>query len=112
MLIFLSVLITVENVALRGKATQSSQYNFEGSAEKAIDGNLSPVFGDGSCTHSKPQTNPWWRVDLLDVYKVESVTITNRGDGSPERINGAEIRVGKSDSSIGNNNPVYVRHYT
>uniref|UniRef100_A0A8C7F960 Fucolectin tachylectin-4 pentraxin-1 domain-containing protein n=1 Tax=Oncorhynchus kisutch TaxID=8019 RepID=A0A8C7F960_ONCKI len=51
------------------------------------------------------ETNPWWRVDLLDVTRVTAVSITNRGDGVPERLDGAEIRIGNSLENNGINNP-------
>ncbi|KAG7469845.1 hypothetical protein MATL_G00133170 [Megalops atlanticus] len=93
------------NVALRGKATQSSTYNYMSRAAKAIDGNRDGVFSRGSCTHTEGETNPWWRLDLMDVYRVTSVTITNRVDFS-ERINRAEIRIGNSLKNNGNDNPL------
>ncbi|XP_029115887.1 fucolectin-3-like [Scleropages formosus] len=96
----------VENIALKGRATQSSQYDMFGSADKAVDGNRQAVYGDGSCSHTRPQTNPWWRLDLLDEYRVYSVSITNRQDSGAERISGAEIRIGKSKDNNGNSNPV------
>ncbi|XP_037532481.1 uncharacterized protein si:ch211-215k15.4 [Nematolebias whitei] len=89
---------TYQNVALRGKATQSDRYSvvFFGAAYNAIDGNRDSDFGHGSCTHTKAQLNPWWRVDLLDCYIINHITITNRGDCCAERINGAEIHIGNS----------------
>ncbi|KAJ8354158.1 hypothetical protein SKAU_G00217250 [Synaphobranchus kaupii] len=95
-----------ENVALRGKASQSSQYDGLTQAQNAIDGNHNTHYRSRSCTHTQQQANPWWRVDLLCVYRVTSVTITNRGDCCSERLNGAEIRIGSSMENNGNNNPV------
>ena len=89
-----------ENVALRGKATQSHRYEGSqdvfGAAYNAIDGNRESSFSAGSCSCTNEETNPWWRVDLLESYVVTSVIITNRGDCCPERINGAEIHIGNS----------------
>ncbi|KAJ8340847.1 hypothetical protein SKAU_G00331380 [Synaphobranchus kaupii] len=89
-----------ENVALRGKATQSATFRGEhaasSQADHAIDGNRDPNFLHGSCTHTTNIPNPWWRVDLLEKYLIASVTITNRGDCCAERINGAEIHIGDS----------------
>ncbi|XP_073342152.1 uncharacterized protein [Pagrus major] len=98
---------TYQNVALRGKATQSHRYEgvFLGAAYNAIDGNRESNFLDGSCSHTITQTNPWWRVDLLDSYIVTSVTITNRGDCCAERINGAQIYIGNSLQDNGIINP-------
>ncbi|KAG9345090.1 hypothetical protein JZ751_009631 [Albula glossodonta] len=94
-----------ENVALRGKATQSS-VNGTGFALNAIDGNRKGHYLSGSCTHTNAQADPWWRVDLLRKYKVTSVTVTNREDCCAERINGAEIRIGNSLKNNGNSKPV------
>uniref|UniRef100_A0A8C8DCL3 Fucolectin tachylectin-4 pentraxin-1 domain-containing protein n=1 Tax=Oncorhynchus tshawytscha TaxID=74940 RepID=A0A8C8DCL3_ONCTS len=90
-----------DNVSLRGVAAQSSQF-LDRNAHYAIDGNRNTNYG--SCTHTAQDTNPWWRVDLLDVYKVTAVTITNRDD-VPERLDGAEIRIGNSLENNGISNP-------
>ncbi|XP_038135477.1 fucolectin-2 [Cyprinodon tularosa] len=95
------------NVALRGKATQSQRYfGIYGAASNAIDGNRSPIFHDDSCTHTSNQTNPWWRVDLLDSYIITQIIITNRGDCCEEHIKGAEIRIGTSKEGNGLGNPL------
>uniref|UniRef100_A0A673W0G2 Fucolectin tachylectin-4 pentraxin-1 domain-containing protein n=1 Tax=Salmo trutta TaxID=8032 RepID=A0A673W0G2_SALTR len=95
---------TPVNVALKGVASQSS-LNGYGQAQNAIDGNRESNYPLGSCTHTTQETNPWWRVDLLDVTRVTAVSITNRGDSSPERLDGAEIRIGNSLENNGINNP-------
>uniref|UniRef100_A0A8C4T6F0 Fucolectin tachylectin-4 pentraxin-1 domain-containing protein n=1 Tax=Erpetoichthys calabaricus TaxID=27687 RepID=A0A8C4T6F0_ERPCA len=93
-----------ENVAVRGTATQSSMYGYcYGS--NAIDGNRNSNFHLGSCSCTAATHNPWWRVDLLQKYNIYKVVITNRGDCCPERINGAEIRIGNFLDNEGNNNP-------
>lgn len=98
---------TYQNVALRGKATQSDRYeHMFGSAYSAIDGNRDSTFAAGSCTHTDEQTDPWWRVDLLDSYIVTSITITNRGDCCEHRINGLQIHIGNSLDENGTANPM------
>uniref|UniRef100_A0A3Q2QGV8 Si:ch211-215k15.4 n=1 Tax=Fundulus heteroclitus TaxID=8078 RepID=A0A3Q2QGV8_FUNHE len=98
------------NVALRGKATQSQRYEGEwdvfGAASNAIDGNRNSNFKDGSCSHTASQTNPWWRVDLLDSYTITHIIITNRGDCCHDRINGANIHIGNSLTLNGAANPL------
>ncbi|XP_068592336.1 fucolectin-1-like [Cebidichthys violaceus] len=97
---------TYENVALRGKATQSDRWGDAlGAASNAIDGNRENTYGSGSCTHTEQETNPWWRVDLLESYIVTSVIITNRGDCCENRINGARIHIGNSLVGNGAANP-------
>ncbi|XP_043116131.1 uncharacterized protein si:ch211-215k15.4 [Puntigrus tetrazona] len=93
-----------ENVALKGRATQSNLFG-HGFASNAIDGNKDGVYSHGSCSHTEKCLNPWWRLDLLKKHKVFSVVITNAADKDPERLNGAEIRIGDSLENYGINNP-------
>ncbi|XP_034001628.1 pentraxin fusion protein-like [Trematomus bernacchii] len=98
---------TYQNVALRGKATQSDRHGDNyGAAYNAIDGNRESNYFAGSCTLTVEMTNPWWRVDLLESYIVTSIIITNRGDCCPKRLNGAEIHIGNSLQDNGAANPV------
>ncbi|XP_062320749.1 fucolectin-4-like [Osmerus eperlanus] len=83
-----------QNLASAGSATQSSEYDNLGGASNAIDRKRDPRYHSGSCSHTKAETNPWWRLDLLGIYNVSSVSITNRGDCCHTRITGAEIRIG------------------
>ncbi|XP_048057026.1 uncharacterized protein LOC125274675 [Megalobrama amblycephala] len=91
------------NLALGATAVQSSTAAQE-VAQHAVDGNRNPLASAGSCSHTNADKDPWWRVDLLDVYKITRVSITNRGDCCAERINGAQIRIGNSLENNGNNN--------
>ncbi|XP_036929658.1 uncharacterized protein LOC119005796 [Acanthopagrus latus] len=101
---------TYQNVALRGKATQSHLVNGGsapfGAAYNAIDGNRESDYYAGSCTATITQTNPWWKLDLLESYIITSIIITNRRDCCAERINGAEIYIGNSIRDDGFSNPV------
>ncbi|XP_038552470.1 uncharacterized protein LOC119886057 isoform X3 [Micropterus salmoides] len=92
------------NIAKGGKATQSSLYE-NAVPERAVDGNRASNWPEGSCTHTQKDQNPWWSLDLLKTYKINTVTITNRKDCCPERLNGAEIRIGNSLTDNGNANP-------
>ncbi|XP_023255855.1 fucolectin-1-like, partial [Seriola lalandi dorsalis] len=100
--VYIDVLSAGENLAVGGKATQSSVYS-SGFAYNAIDGNRDSDWEQGSCTHTKNNISPWWRLDLGKTHKVFSVNITNR-DENPERLHGAEIRIGDSLENNGNNN--------
>ncbi|XP_067093909.1 fucolectin-1-like [Osmerus mordax] len=93
---------TRDNLALQGKASQSSLHS-TGIAYNAIDGNRASNWAQASCSHTAANLNPWWRLDLRKTYKVFSVVITNYE--SPARLNGAEIRIGDSLNNNGNNNP-------
>ncbi|XP_067303747.1 uncharacterized protein [Pseudorasbora parva] len=94
------------NLAIGGSATQSSTIG-SWIAEQAIDFNPG-VYPNPSlvCSSTDIQTNPWWRLDLHHIYRVSRVVVTNRRDYMPERINGAEIRIGNSLENNGNNNTI------
>uniref|UniRef100_A0A3Q3FFB4 Fucolectin tachylectin-4 pentraxin-1 domain-containing protein n=1 Tax=Labrus bergylta TaxID=56723 RepID=A0A3Q3FFB4_9LABR len=95
----------VPNLALRGKAFQSSTASGSSSASKAIDGRRDSTYYKGFCTHTLEETNPWWRLDLRETHAVTSVKVTNRGDCCAQRLDGAEIRIGNSAENNGNDNP-------
>ncbi|TWW63493.1 Fucolectin-3 Precursor [Takifugu flavidus] len=92
------------NVALKGKASQSSTLSFS-DASKAIDGRRNSFYGSGYCSHTAgDETDPWWRVDLQKKFIITTVKVTNRGDCCHERLDGAEIRIGNEPRNNGNNN--------
>ncbi|XP_016366763.1 fucolectin-7-like [Sinocyclocheilus rhinocerous] len=92
------------NLALGGKAVQSSTYSDLGAAQNAVDGNRQSSYALGSCSVTNGDMNSWWRVDLLDVYRVTRVSITNRGDCCEKTVEGIQIRIGNSLENNGNNN--------
>ena len=53
-----------------GKTTEQSSTDFNGFSRRAVDENLGPFFNSKSCTHTKKEQNPWWRVDLGREYIV------------------------------------------
>ncbi|XP_059827270.1 uncharacterized protein LOC132394941 [Hypanus sabinus] len=92
-----------ENVIFGVRATQSTTFSKYGSASNAIDGNHDSEFHHSSCSCTKKQCNPWWRVDLQRHYRIYVVSITNL-NRRHYRLNGAEIRIGDSLENNGNNN--------
>ncbi|XP_036445226.1 fucolectin-3-like isoform X1 [Colossoma macropomum] len=101
----------LNNIALRGRATQSSIHSSEispgfGLALNAIDGNRNPDLKKGSCMRTEQESAPWWRLSLTRKHIVSSVALTNRGDCCPELLDGAEIRVGDSLKNNGKDNPL------
>ncbi|XP_078504377.1 uncharacterized protein LOC144762950 [Lissotriton helveticus] len=99
-----------ENVALRGRATQSSTLTgngnllgYMGLAFNAIDGNPDTDYMHASCSRTNDEFGPWWRVDLLRKYKVDAISITSRNEAS-ENLNGAELLIGNSLRNHGNSN--------
>lgn len=106
LLLTAGVLCAGDNLALQGKATQSSLHSF-GHAYHAIDGNRASDWAQASCIHTGNDFNPWLRVDLGKTHKVFSVNVTSYRE-SHLRLDGAEIRIGDSLDNNGNNNPRYV----
>ncbi|CAJ0932314.1 unnamed protein product [Ranitomeya imitator] len=93
------------NIARNGEASQISDFKYPimGYAKNAIDGGKNTDYHKGSCTHTNNQKNPWWKLDLKQMYKISNVVIANRMDCCKERLMGAEVRIGNSPN---NNNPV------
>ena len=80
------------NIALFKPTSQSSTVEFL-YASNAVDGGKSVHYS--KCTHTNQESDPWWRVDLGRVEPVAEVNILNRGDCCGDRLNGAEMRVGR-----------------
>lgn len=70
-----------ENVAMRGKATQSSNHSDYSTADKAIDGNPSGKYNDHHMTHTRGDKLGWWLLDLGKEYPVELLVLWNRDEG-------------------------------
>ncbi|KAI7814670.1 hypothetical protein IRJ41_023551 [Triplophysa rosa] len=101
------LILLSENLAIKGQATQSSTYLIW-SAPHAIDGVRHGPDPDTVtyCSATGYEISPWWRLDLLDVYNINTVLITARSDGALDQTNGAEIRIGNSLENNGNKNPI------
>ncbi|XP_031575508.1 uncharacterized protein LOC116309071 [Actinia tenebrosa] len=67
-----------KNVALFKPTEQSSSGSHHSS--KAVDGILTATIGEGSCSTTQLENNPWWRVDLEHEYLIKSVSIKNNED--------------------------------
>ncbi|XP_055486443.1 fucolectin-like [Leucoraja erinacea] len=93
------------NVAMRGRATQSTTYKY-GTADKAIDGSRDGTYDHKSCTHTEWESEPWWSVDLFARESVLSVKITNRADCCSERFKNVTVHVGNALKHHGGQNPV------
>ncbi|MBC20212.1 MAG: hypothetical protein CMJ74_08115 [Planctomycetaceae bacterium] len=75
-----------------GKATQSSA-EYDGEADRAIDGNEKQAFGENSVTHTKVENYPWWQVDLGKSAMVGKIKIWNRSDCCGDRLEGAVVEL-------------------
>nr|XP_006824442.1 PREDICTED: uncharacterized protein LOC100372851 [Saccoglossus kowalevskii] len=85
------------SIATEMPATQSSLQN-GGVPERAVDDNRNTDFSGKSCTKTKKEYQPWWRVDLAESRDVYMITITNRQDCCPFKLKNAEVRIGDSEN--------------
>jgi hypothetical protein len=79
-----------KNVALAGKATQSSDSalapgagpkGYPLAAQRAIDGNTDGNMAAGSVAETRAEPNPWWEVDLGESAAIDYIVVWNRTDG-------------------------------
>ena len=89
-----------KNLALKGKATQSSMAH-GGTADRAIDGNEKPKMSAGGMSHTRDrQPDPWWEVDLGKVQKIDLIKIVNRREGFHQRIDGFALELLDADRKV------------
>jgi len=85
---------------LHGKTVSASS----GNPKAAVDRNTDANYAHGSCTHSRNEVNPWWKVDLGDKYNILAVRVSNR-DECWTRLDNFEIHVDNLRCSHGNKVP-------
>ena len=89
-----------DNVAIGASASQSS-IAFEGTPDRAIDGNTDGHFDAASTTHTAPSESPWWELDLVNNRFVDRVVLWNRSDeGVDDRIGGLHVALLDENRSI------------
>ena len=97
-----TALCTAENLAPKGKTSQSSDYIGGGvphTSERAVDGNLN------ICAHTLNQSNNWWSINLQDVFRISKIRIYNRVHHNHD-LTGAKIYIGNSREKNGPTNPM------
>lgn len=93
-----SVVRPMDNVALRGMASQSSHlYKDVGLADTAVN---SIVLPKGDFTSTLPEQNPWWQVALPEATRIDQVVLFNRVD-CPERIGNFRVSAWDDDPADG-----------
>ncbi len=86
------------NLSLGATAEQSSSYYAD--AEKAIDGNTSGEWSDGSTTHTLKNNKAWWRADLGSSAYISSIEIYNRTDCCSNRLSNFQVSVSDEYGNI------------
>lgn len=74
------------NVAKNKPAIQSSD-DAGGVASRAADGDKNGAFSNGSVTHTKSESNPFWWIDLGQSYAIEEIRVYGRSDCCQDRLN-------------------------
>ena len=80
------------NLAL-GKTAQQSSTAYGGNASRAIDGNTSGIWSQGSVTHTSNSFQPWWQVRLGDEYEIGQIVIWNRTNCCSSRLSNFDVFV-------------------
>ena len=75
-----------------GKASQSS-VDYGGDPKRGNDGNTNQNYNDGSVTHTKSETNPWWQIDLGGIKEIGRIKIWNRSDCCGDRLANAIVEI-------------------
>ena len=71
------------NLAYR-KPTKMSSTHYPYVSSRGVDGNKHTAVGQGGCSHTLTEDAAWWQVDLLAIYLIKDVVVTNRAEGSGE----------------------------
>jgi hypothetical protein len=77
---------SVDNLAVRRPATQSSSLDSASGADAAVDGNTDGNFLHGSVTSTDREPGAWWQVDLGSSKTIGSIAIWNRTDCCSSRL--------------------------
>jgi len=85
----------------QGKSATQSSTGFGGAASRAVDGNTSGNYADGSVTHTEAENNPWWQVDLGSIQQIGEIRIWNRTDCCSERLHDFYVFVSDSPFNSG-----------
>eukprot|EP00547_Thalassionema_nitzschioides_P005356 CAMPEP_0194200236 /NCGR_PEP_ID=MMETSP0156-20130528/930_1 /TAXON_ID=33649 /ORGANISM="Thalassionema nitzschioides, Strain L26-B" /LENGTH=1934 /DNA_ID=CAMNT_0038925209 /DNA_START=189 /DNA_END=5989 /DNA_ORIENTATION=- len=66
-----------------------------GGANRAIDGNTNGNYYANSVTHTCPEMNPWWKVDLAPSYNytISRVYVHNRNDCCVDTLIDSELQI-------------------
>jgi hypothetical protein len=82
-----------QNVAAQGTPRQSST-DYQGEAQRAIDGNTDGNYDQArSTTHTRQENDPWWELDLGSLQAIDTVALWNRTDGVGERLARSRVQL-------------------
>ena len=88
--------VTLPNLARGGTATQINT-DFGGTPERAIDGNTSGIFGNGSMTHTANTPGSFWEVALAGVSTIDEIVLWNRTECCQHRLSNFRLSILDAD---------------
>ena len=75
------------------ESSHQSSTDYDGAAERAIDGDTRGAYSDSSVTHTETEADPWWEAKLASPSPVFGVRVWPRTDGGlAERTRGFRVR--------------------
>ncbi|MFC4991955.1 PA14 domain-containing protein [Rubritalea tangerina] len=81
-------------------ATQSTT-GWGGTADKAIDGSESTIFGEGSVSHTDTSSESnWWQVDLGQERPIQRITLVNRSDNHASQLSNFKASILAADGTV------------
>ena len=87
-----------DEVVSKGASATQSTTDYDGKAERAVDGNTSGNYTENSTTHTASSNNPWWEVDLGKIVVIDKIVVWNRTDGDVgSRLDGAKLSILSED---------------
>lgn len=90
------------NLALTGTASQSSTLSAAQIvvAKNAIDGKTDGNIWNNSVTHTLSEPQPWWQVDLLDMFEIDRIVLWNRTDACSYRLSNFNVSVLDQNNTV------------
>ena len=100
------LLCCLQNISLLPDATASqSSTSFGALAERAIDGNTSGIYSEGSVTHTDTTSNPFWKLEWSGAHRIVKIKVWNRTDAGTTRLRGAVLTIHLNGNEIWSSTP-------
>ena len=80
------------NIAV-SKPTEQSSISSGGVSSRAVDGNISGLYGENSVTHTANGPGNWWKVHLEESYNIFEIKVYNREDCCASRLDGFSVHI-------------------
>jgi hypothetical protein len=88
------------NLAFNKSATESSTFNGDRYASRAVDGNTDGALWDGYASATNDENQPWWQVDLGSKQALGSIEVWGRTDCWPQMTGNFYVLVSDQQSRL------------